>query len=273
MWRFAALAVLLVFGVALLSDDKPKEKPKDAAKDVKKDDEYFELFTQLEREGRVTFGDKPSYEFGHLSGDLKVGDFGEFQSAIVVQVLGNDSGIIYFERRHPQYSPRTTATVYVTGVSMKGQTDNKPFVNEPGALIVYGTYSYTATSLAKKTIFALKPLDKKALDKAFDKYVAKRKPEVEAAAAAQKLIDEKARKAAQRKREDDARAEKEKAEQEAKAKREAKREADAETKLKGAKFFKDNGDIDKAKERLKEIIKDYAGTKAAKEADELLKKW
>jgi hypothetical protein len=49
------------------------------------------------------------------------------------------------------------------------------------------------------------------------------------------------------------------------------REKNAADALRGARFLLENGNAAKARERLEQVLKDYPGTAAAKEAEGLLK--
>lgn len=197
-----------------------------------------------------------------------VGSVGECDQPVVVQVINKDEAImkLTFSFGGDPYGVNPLrfydVPVYFRGVSMKDQSDGSVYSGKLPTMECTGTHTYKGTDGASKTVKLLVPLDEKKLEEPYRKWIKKRQ---DAFDAAQKKADEE--KAAADKQS------KEHADAVAKMKADKKREADADSKLSGAKFLYDNGKKDKAKERLAEIVKDFAGTKAAKEAETLQKQW
>jgi hypothetical protein len=209
--------------------------------------------------------DSPAFD----SPPINVGDIGT-ADAILLQKKNNNEGLVTIK-----YSVPTTIIVgnttykknelkeyvaHLRGVDLAVKIDGRP-IDLPIIEIV-GTHSYATVAGGQKTVPLIQPVDMKKLNNAYQRWL---EPIVKAEEIAQNQNDEATRRI---------RAETEK-EQKAKtdAATIAAREQKATETLNAAKFNYENGNKEKAKAKLKTMIADFAGTKAATEAEELLKKW
>lgn len=249
--------------------DKSTPKPDVAAK-------YEEMIDDQRRAIAKLNDEAIRFKMPKLNEPLAVGSMGETQSgfAYVVQVQNDNTALCHLTFYRTQLAPGQGAIlagqpvrenkitdrvlVLLRGVRTSGVADGSPLAL-PGPVEVTGTHSYTNAAGAKATVFVVEPTDADAMRRYWEAFVAPIK-------AARKAEQEAADKAAIAKADADAKVKAE-AEREKAA---TDRERAADGKLTLAKQLLKDGSTDKGKAKLREIVRDYAGTKAAVEAERLL---